>query len=128
MKILRQTALLLSFLFAGEALKTGLHLPFPGTVLGMVLLLVALGSKIIRVEQIDELSTFLLDHLAFFFLPAGVGLIAYLNILRGSGPTLLLLCVLSTILIMVFTGICVQFLIQLGEKRQADSREDSTHG
>lgn len=109
MKILRQLALVLFLLFLGEFIKLTLHLPIPGSVLGMLFLLGGLVSGIIPLSAVEEISDFFLDHLAFFFLPAGVGLLAYSELIKTSGIQLFLVCLITTILVMGFTGATVQF-------------------
>ena len=74
MKFFRESILLLSIYFAGEILSKLLNLPIPGSIVGMILLFVLLTSNIIKVEKVENLANFFLDHLAFFFIPASVGL------------------------------------------------------
>ncbi|HBE79636.1 MAG TPA: CidA/LrgA family protein, partial [Firmicutes bacterium] len=67
-------------------------------------------------EMIAEVSGFLLDHLAFFFIPAGVGIIACMGLLRGKWLAVLGVCFITTVLIMVVTGHTIQWM-QRGRKR-----------
>ena len=120
-KILRQLALVLFLLFFGELIKLTLHLPIPGSVLGMLLLLGGLISGIIPLTAVEEISDFFLDHLAFFFLPAGVGLLAYTDLIQTSGIQLFTICLVSTVLVMGFTGFMVQLTNHfVGLKKKED--------
>lgn len=110
LKLLREFLLILALYFIGEALHIFLHLPIPGNILGMILLLLCLCTKILKLEMIENISNFLLDHLAFFFIPAGVGLITSLDILKGTWYKILLVCFLTTIIVMVVSGKVVQVL------------------
>ena len=110
MKILRQVLIILVICFLGDFLHRLFHLPIPGNVLGMIILFVCLCTGIIKLEMIQEISDFLLDHLAFFFVPAGVGLVACTGILAGKWLIFLGLCLLTTVIIMVVTGHTVQFV------------------
>lgn len=110
MKLLRQGALLLVIIFIGEMLNRILKIPIPGSVLGMIILLIALLTGIIKLSQIEEVSNFLLDHLAFFFIPAGVGLLSVLGVIKGSWYLILIVAFLTTIIVMAVTGLLVQFL------------------
>lgn len=112
MKLLRQLCIIVIICFAGEILHTLLNLPIPGNVIGMMLLLIGLCTGLIKLEMIDEISTFLLDHLAFFFLPAGVGLIACFGAIKYNWPKLLLICLFSTVVVMSTTGLIVQTLMK----------------
>ncbi|WMJ79980.1 CidA/LrgA family protein [Clostridium sp. MB40-C1] len=112
MKLLRQTLIVLSIYFLGNLLHNILHLAIPGSVLGMVILLICLCTGMIKLEMIEEISNFLLDHLAFFFIPAGVGLISYFSILKDNWVSILIISLLSTILVMSFTGSTIQWMIR----------------
>ena len=110
MKILRQVALLLLIVFIGDILNKVFRIPIPGNILGMILLLLALLTGIIKLHQIEEISKFLLDHLSFLFIPAGVGLLAVTGVLKDSWYILLLIAIITTILVMAVTALVVQFL------------------
>ena len=110
MKILRQMALLLLIVFIGDILNKVFGIPIPGNILGMILLLVALITGIIKLDQIEDISKFLLDHLSFLFIPAGVGLLAVTGVLKDSWYFLLLIAIITTILVMAVTALVVQFL------------------
>ena len=79
MNALRGLAWLLAFQSGGELLSRGLHLPFPGPVIGMVLLLVALRWHVVR-EPVSSCADFLLAHLSLLFVPVGVGVMTHLSL------------------------------------------------
>lgn len=110
MKILRELSIILFLYFIGEFIHNLFKLPIPGNILAMILLLLCLSTKIIKVEAIENITNFLLDHLAFFFVPAGVGLITALGILRGNWIKILIVCFTTTIIVMVVSGLVVQAL------------------
>jgi putative effector of murein hydrolase LrgA (UPF0299 family) len=92
---LRGFAWLLVLQSAGELLAHGLHLPFPGPVVGMVLLLLALNFAIVR-EPVAACAEFLLSHLSLLFVPVGVGVMTHLGLVSQYGVRMLLTIVLST--------------------------------
>lgn len=110
MKFFRESILLLSIYFAGEIISNLLNLPVPGSIIGMILLFVLLTSHIVKVEKVENLANFFLDHLAFFFIPASVGLMTSFVSLKGSIFKIILLCILTTIIVIAVTGITVQFI------------------
>jgi len=110
LKILRQFGIILLFLLLGEAIRIGTGISIPSTVIGMILLFIALLTKLIKVEQIDMITKFLLDHLAFLFVPAGVGLISSLDIIGKAWLPILAIVLISTILVIGITGWTVQLL------------------
>jgi holin-like protein len=112
MKYLRQLAIILSISFMGEVINRLFNAPIPGNVIGMLILLICLLTGVIKTEMIEETVNFLLDHLAFLFLPAGVGLIACLDILKSNWVAILTIVFISTIVVMVSTGLAVQMLMR----------------
>lgn len=79
----------------GELLSRGLALPFPGPVVGMLLLLLALRVPAVR-EPVAACANFLLSHLSLLFVPVGVGVMTHLGLLGQYGVRMLLVIVLST--------------------------------
>ena len=129
MKFFRESILLLSIYFAGEILSKFLNLPIPGNIVGMILLFVLLTSNIIKVEKVENLANFFLDHLAFFFIPAGVGLMNSFADIKSSALKILIICIVTTIIVMAVTGLTVQFIInKFGNKNKSDNTLDDKKG
>ena len=78
MKLYVQFMIILIFSLIGEAISTLFHLPVPGSIIGLVLLFLALEFKIIRLRHIDTVGNFLLSNMTILFLPAAVGIKDYL--------------------------------------------------
>lgn len=99
----------------GEILSRGLMLPFPGPVIGMLLLLLALRWQAVR-EPVSACADFLLSHLSLLFVPVGVGVMTHLDLLGQYGVRMLAVIVLST-----WIGLAVTALLlhRLTQKRDA---------
>jgi len=117
LKLFREALIILGIYLVGELLSTSLHLPIPGNILGMVILFILLCTKIVKVDNISNVTNFLLDHLAFFFIPAGVGLMASLGIIKSTWWQLLIVCILTTTIIIGVTGIIVQSISRKTEEK-----------
>ncbi|MDR0199233.1 MAG: CidA/LrgA family protein [Streptococcaceae bacterium] len=76
MKIYLQILIILLFSFVGEILSDALHLPIPGSIIGMILLFLALQTGLLKVKQVDTVGNFMLNNMTILFLPAGVGILA----------------------------------------------------
>lgn len=87
----------------------------------MLLLFFCLYTGIVKLEMIEKASDFLLENLAFFFLPAGVSLITCFSLLKGKLVEVLLISLLSTIVILVVTGLTIQFVQSLGPGKYENS-------
>ena len=106
---LRGLAWLLLLQSIGELLSRGLSLPFPGPVIGMVLLLVALRWPVVR-EPVSVCADFLLSHLSLLFVPVGVGVMTHLSLVSQYGGRMLLVIVLSTVIGLAVTALALNFL------------------
>ncbi|MCL2066981.1 MAG: CidA/LrgA family protein [Treponema sp.] len=81
MKYIKQLGLILSFAFAGEIFARFIPGGFPASVAGLLLMLLALGFKLLKPEHIGECSDFLSGIMAFFFLPAAVTIIQSFSVI-----------------------------------------------
>ena len=84
MKLYVQFMIILIFSLIGEAISTLFHLPVPGSIIGLVLLFLALEFKIIRLRHIDTVGNFLLGNMTILFLPAAVGIMEKFNDIKNQ--------------------------------------------
>lgn len=110
---LRGLAWLLALQSIGELLARAFSLPFPGPVVGMLLLLLlALRWPAVR-APVAACAEFLLSHLSLLFVPVGVGVMTHLGLLGQYGLRMLMVIVLST-----WVGLAVTALV-LHKKRES---------
>ncbi|MBC7610708.1 MAG: CidA/LrgA family protein [Polaromonas sp.] len=109
MQALRGLAWLLVLQSIGELLARSLSLPFPGPVIGMILLLIALRWKVVR-EPVAGCADFLLSHLSLLFVPVGVGVMTHLSLVSQYGFRMLAVIVLSTLCGLLVTVLCLHWL------------------
>jgi holin-like protein len=102
--ILKGLAFLLFFQFIGEVIVEWTALPVPGNVVGMVLLLIFLLTGTVKVEWVEDAADLLLSHLALFFVPAGVGVMVYFDLIAAQWLPICVSMVLSTFVVMAVTG------------------------
>lgn len=112
MNALRGVAILLLLQACGEALTHAFGLPFPGPVVGMCLLLLALQVEKLR-GPVQAAAEILLAHLSLLFVPVGVGVIAHLDLLSTYGVKLFAVIVLSTWIGLTATAITLRALLRL---------------
>ncbi|MGZ5267293.1 MAG: CidA/LrgA family protein [Caldimonas sp.] len=110
MTALRGLALLLLLQAAGEGLTHLLSLPFPGPVVGLVLLLGVLQVPQLR-EPVKAIAELLLAHLSLLFVPVGVGVIVHLDLVSRYGLQLLAVIVVSTWIGMAVTALVLRALL-----------------
>ena len=118
----RGLAWLLAFQSLGEVLSRGLGLPFPGPVVGMLLLLFGLRFEVVR-APVSVCADFLLSHLSLLFVPVGVGVMTHLALLSQYGGRMLGVLVGSTLIGLAVT---VGVLHLLRDKAQ-EAPPEQTH-
>jgi holin-like protein len=109
MTALRGLVWLLVLQSIGEVLARGLALPFPGPVVGMVLLLLALRWPVVR-EPVAVCADFLLSHLSLLFVPVGVGVMTHLSLVSQYGVRMLVVIVVSTLVGLAVTVLSLHLL------------------
>lgn len=116
MTYLFQFVLIAIITFIGEILNFLIPLPIPASIYGLVILLIALCTKIIRLNQIEKAADFFLTIMPVLFVPPAVGLMTKWSVLKDNLAGLLVTCLLSTIIVMAVTGMIAQVLIVRNKK------------
>ena len=101
----------------GEALHVLIPLPVPASVYGLVIMLIALGTHIIRLEQVKEAAEFLIEIMPVMFIPAGVGLMAAWGTLKPMLLPVSVITVMATVVVMIVTGRVTQAVIRMDRKK-----------
>jgi len=106
--MLRGVFLLLFCQLVGEIVARGLALPAPGPVIGLALLAVGLawwsrGGGDVDETDVGKAAAALLASLSLLFVPAGVGVVQYFDLLARYGLALGLALVVSTMLTLLVT-------------------------
>ncbi len=95
-----QLIVLYGFYIVGEWLRDLFDLPLPGSIIGFLLLFIALLLKIYPLKWIESGAQFLLAFLSLYFIPATVGVIQYGELFTGKGLWLIVIASVSTLLTM----------------------------
>lgn len=114
MRLIKQFFWIFLFSLLGEILSAAIvnFVAIPGSVIGMVLLFIALHFNWLKLEQVDEVGTWLTDNMAIFFVPAGVGLMTNFDVLAESWLQLLIIMLVTTAIMMWFVGQVVQKIMK----------------
>lgn len=118
MKYLRQFSIILLISALGELLNHFLPFPVPASVYGMVLMLGALLSGILKVEQVQDAATFLIEIMPVMFIPAGVGLLESWGVLAPIWLPVVVITAVTTIFVMAVTGRVTQSVIRKEARRE----------
>jgi holin-like protein len=92
----------------GEVISYLFALPVGGNMIGMVLLFVALKYKWVPLRAIKPASDKLIEFLVVFFIPYGVGLMVYFDLIKSYWLPLSIAVIASTLLTLYVTAIILQ--------------------
>ncbi len=113
---------LLAFQLVGEVLVRALGAPVPGPVVGMLLLLAALRLRGGVPGALQRVADGLLGNLALLFVPAGVGVLAHLGLIRAAWWQLLVTVVVSTLLTLLAAATVMQGLLAVQRRGRGAGR------
>lgn len=100
----RQLAIIIGCLTVGEFITWLTGISVPSSIIGMLLLTFLLKVKVIKLEWVETISNFLVKNMGFFFVPPGVALMLYFDIIGKEIVPIVLATTLSTMLVLVVTG------------------------
>lgn len=116
MKFLKQFLWILLISFLGEALRALIPLPIPASVYGLVLMLAALITGVLKVEQVRGAAEFLIEIMPVMFIPAAVGLMTAWDALRPVCVPVLVITAATTVIVMAVAGRVTQAIIRREKK------------
>ena len=102
--MIRQCAILFGCLALGELLIYLTHISLPSSIIGMLLLTLLLQLKVVRLEWVKGLCDFLVANIGFFFVPPGVAVMLYFDLIRAELVPILAASAISTVLVLAVTG------------------------
>ena len=111
MKVILQIGVVFGVCLIGEAAACFLPFPFPASVLSMILLFLLLCLKVLKIDHIRQKADFLLQNMAFFFIPSFVETMEHGALLLSQALPLLVIVGLTTPLIYLVTGWTVQLIM-----------------
>ena len=98
------------FLSFGEFNVSITGISVPSSIIGMLLLFLSLYSKVVKLSQIEKADDLRVNNLGFFFIPAGIGVMNYFNLISNQWIPIVMAVVISSFLIILSTGGAYEFL------------------
>ena len=122
MKYIRQFNWILCFSFLGEVLRYIIPLPVPASIYGLILMILALKTGVLKLDSVQTTSRFLIDIMPLAFIPACVGLMTSWGQLKTILLPVVVISCVSTILVMGITGRVTQLVIRRGKRKRTDGQ------
>lgn len=118
--MIRQCLIIFGCLAVGEFIVWLTGISIPSSIIGMLLLAALLQMKAIKLDWVKGISDFLIGNLGFFFVPPGVALMLYFDLIKAEWLPIVVATVVSTILVLITTGWTDQYLRKLNDKNKKD--------
>lgn len=116
MKVLKQLGLIFLLCLAGDFVAGLLPFSVPTGVLCMIVLFLFFLSGAAKTESLKETNDFLMENMALFFIPAGVGIVQYYDIMKNAVWQIVVICIVSTFVTFAVTAYTVRFVTALQKK------------
>ncbi|MEH2920261.1 CidA/LrgA family protein [Samsonia erythrinae] len=107
---LRAFALIYLCLLAGNAVSALLPFSLPGSIIGMLILFVLLASQILPAQWVKPGCRLLIRHMALLFVPIGVGIMNYYDLVSQQLGPIVVSCAISTLIVMLAVGFSTQIM------------------
>lgn len=109
--MVRALTILILYQLIGTVIQQATGLPIPGAVIGLVMALcwfLAISPPSVDMRQTAQ---GLLKYLGLLFVPAGVGVVNNIGLLRKDIWAIIVSIVVSTVLGMLVTGVTMQWFL-----------------
>ncbi len=111
MRFLTALTLLLALQWAGDLVQRALpRVPLSGPLWGMLLLFALLALGVLRESWVQPAAEPLVGTMGLFFVPLGVGILAYGDLVGRHWPAIVLALVAGSTLTLFVTGTLARWL------------------
>lgn len=115
--IMYQGVIIGAIMLISKIIESILPFKMPSSVIGLILLFLALTLKIVKLEQVETVGSTLVNNIGLFFVPAGISVINSFDLLKANFLLVIGLIFISTVFLLVGTGWSTQILMKVDPKR-----------
>lgn len=115
--ILKAILVVFGCLFIGQVIIALTDLPLPPSVIGLVVLFLALQSGLVKLATVEKLAKVLMDYLVLLVIPACISIMQYLDIICDDLWVLLVGVGVSTVLVLISAAGSYTWLRKLQKSR-----------
>ncbi len=116
--MIRQVLIIFGCLAIGELTVYITGVKIPSSIIGMLFLTIFLKVRLVKLEWVEDISELLTKNLAFFFIPPGVAIMLYFNLLKTSFWPIVTASFGSAVIVLAVTGWTHQWARKFMKKRQ----------
>ncbi|WP_017220085.1 CidA/LrgA family protein [Moritella dasanensis] len=92
------------FVVLGRVISMLLPVEFPSSIIGLLLLFVALSSGMLKQKYVEKVCEQLNRHIGILFVPAGVALMGYFDLVQQNLVALIMAGLIGTVTIFFTVG------------------------
>lgn len=118
MKYIRQVLIIVLFTFLGEVLSYVIPFPIPAAIYGIVLMLIALGTGILKAEKVKDVSQFLISIMPILFVAPAVRILEHWDIIAPNVAAIATIAVVSTFLVFAVSALVVNLLMKKNHREE----------
>ena len=108
--LLRGVTILLAIQWVSTLIISWLNITFPAPLVGMLMLYALLQFNIIKEEQIKDICDFIISKMGILFLPAGVSILLYMDLVKQAVVPIFIVCIVGNLIILLGTTYFAKFL------------------
>ena len=116
MRILKQIGFIFGICLVGQIIAELIPVPFPGSVMSMVLLFILFMLNWANPEKLKNVNDFLLENMSFFLVTSAVSKIKNYDLIKNSIVQILIICVVSFVVTFAVTAYTVTFVMKIQER------------
>ena len=116
MKYIHQFLYILLFSLLGEVLQAIIPLPIPAAIYGLVLLLLALSTGLLKEEKVADASAFLISVMPVLFVAPAVKILQYWGLIAPNLAAICIITAASTFIVFAVSGLVTKWLKREGKK------------
>ena len=99
-----QCLIIFACLAVGELIVMLTGIKFPSSIIRMILLCTLLKVGIVKYDKIKGMANVLISNMGFFFIPPGIALMLYFDIIEAQFWPIFISALVSTIIVIAVTG------------------------
>lgn len=123
MKYVAQLSVILFFTFLGELLHAWIPLPIPAAIYGLVLLLIALLTGLVKLEQVKKTGDFLIGIMGVLFVAPAVNLLESWSAIEHALVPICVIIVISSLAVFFVSGKVTQLFCRKLSKNAGESEK-----
>ncbi|WP_105457832.1 CidA/LrgA family protein [Escherichia coli] len=102
-------------LYIGVFISLLLPIMIPGSIIGLIILFILLCIGVVKPAWVNPGCSLLISYMALLFVPVGVGVMQYVDVLRAQFLSVVVSCIISTVMVLVLVSFCSHIIHQTKE-------------